>query len=550
MAEYNLDFQLIKNLIDNMPMCFYALDENWKFLMSNCNGLEKFGVKTSEAIGISAKVIFKGHQDVLNAFGTALTGKSVHTEHKLGETYVEHFIIPNFNNNGKIIGIYGAIVDITNHKRLENELNQVRNLQDAIMESAPGMVYIYDSDAQLILWNKNHERMTGYTSEELYKFKMLDWFEGDEESIQAVINGLSKIQEEGVVTIEATLQTKDKQKIPFMFTACSVDIGEGEIGTTGIGVDITQLKQIQSELIELNEKLENKVAERTKKLAQINNELLMANNKLAGMNEELTAMNEELMNKNETITQMQDYLVEAEKMKALGGLVAGVAHEINTPIGVGITASTYLVEEIENLNREMAENKLTRHEMVKHFDNIAQSADLIYRNLDRAGELIQNFKQLSVDQSTEPIREFDVGEYLKQVLITLSPALKKSSVHVELNVGENIVLNGNPGAFSQIVSNLVMNAIHHAFSNDESGNIVITLSQEEERVKLVFEDDGNGIDENVLKRIYEPFYTTKRTHGGSGLGLSIVYSIVQHKFKGTIACQSSPGNGTKFTLYI
>lgn len=557
MPEYHPDFDLIKRLITSMPMIFYALDKNWEFLLSDGKGLERFGLRPGEVLGASAKEFYKKYPDVINAFGTALEGKSVHAEHILEDACVEHFVIPNFDQDGEVVGVFGATIDISERKRIENELNQTRKLQDAIMASVPGMVYVYDSAGRLIYWNKSMEQMTGYDSDELYHFSLMDWHKCDEESVQAVSNALKNIQMKGYAATEAILQKKDGSKIPCMFTACPIDVGAGEMGFTGIGLEISNLKEIQKELVELNEQLENKVMERTEELAQVNDELQSANDELVAMNqemtamnEELTAMNEELMEKNDKILQMQDYLVETEKMAALGGLVAGVAHEINTPIGVGITASTHLYELVEELIQNMENGNLSVTEMTDYFADMRKASEIIHKNLGRASKLVQSFKQLSVDQSTEPIRAFDVGKYLEEVLLTLSPSLKKSPVQLEVASEAGIMINGNPGAFAQIVTNLVMNAVYHAFDINQSGRIHISLSKEGEWVKLIFSDDGKGMEENVLSRIYEPFYTTKRSHGGTGLGLAIVYSIVHQQFKGSITCQSKPGNGTIFTIYL
>jgi signal transduction histidine kinase len=274
------------------------------------------------------------------------------------------------------------------------------------------------------------------------------------------------------------------------------------------------------------------------------------NQELTASNEEINAINEELLDSNEKIIEMKDYLVESEKMAALGGLVAGVAHEVNTPLGIGITASSYLSDITSELMKKVTDPSFDRDILLDYLEDIKKASLIIEKNLTRAGKLTHSFKQLSVDQTSEPKRIFNVGSYLEEILISLSPSLKKTNISIETEYEEDILLNGSPGAFSQIITNLLLNALAHAYKPKEKGIIRIKIEHENKKIKVSFTDDGCGMSANTLSKIYEPFFTTRRDLGGTGLGLSVVYSIVTQQFLGTIMCSSELGVGTIFTMIL
>jgi signal transduction histidine kinase/purine-cytosine permease-like protein len=250
------------------------------------------------------------------------------------------------------------------------------------------------------------------------------------------------------------------------------------------------------------------------------------------------------------LQQAEAQLIQSEKMAALGGLVAGIAHEINTPIGIGITAASLLVEKMTAFYEYCQSSTMKRSEVEK-FLNIAQrSSRLTLTNLNRAAQLVQSFKQVAVDQSSESKRVFNLSTYLKEILLQLSPKLNATQHRVEVLGDRQLSLNSYPGAFSQMVTNLVMNSLIHAYSPEESGHIRLTLSQTDTQVIFEYADDGQGIPPEDLGKIFEPFFTTKRGQGGSGLGLHIVYNLVTQKLGGTIQCESEFGGGTKFVVKL
>ena len=285
--------------------------------------------------------------------------------------------------------------------------------------------------------------------------------------------------------------------------------------------------RIEAEIRELNDQLEAKVRTRT---------------------EDLQKSNQGLSQALERLQTAQDQLVEAEKMAALGGLVAGVAHEINTPLGICVTVSSHFHEQVVAL-RDAYERGIKRTDLERFLEDSEQAARLIETNLNRAAELVRSFKQVAVDQSTEGRRRFHLAGYLAEVLISLGPQLKRSKVRVSILGERTIEVDSYPGVFAQIITHLAMNAAMHAFDED-GGEVTIQLNRRGSLLEMVFSDNGRGMDESVRQRVFDPFFTTRRGQGGSGLGLHIIYNQVTRQLGGTLRCESSPGQGTRFVLRV
>lgn len=251
-----------------------------------------------------------------------------------------------------------------------------------------------------------------------------------------------------------------------------------------------------------------------------------------------------------SLQQAEDQLIQTEKMAALGRLVAGIAHEINTPIGIGVTATSLLVEKTDAFVLRFQGGLLKRSELEKFLSTAQQSSQMALKNLERAAELIQSFKRMAVDQSSESKRIFNVESYLEEILLQLSPKLKATQHAVVVHGDAALEINSFPGAFSQIVTNLVMNSLLHAYTPDDRGVIKLDFQGSDRRFVFFYTDDGIGIPAENLSKIFEPFFTTKRGQGGSGLGLHIVYNLVTRKLGGTIRCESQWGKGTQFTIEL
>lgn len=247
----------------------------------------------------------------------------------------------------------------------------------------------------------------------------------------------------------------------------------------------------------------------------------------------------------------QDELVAREKMASLGQLVAGVAHEINTPVGVALTASSYLSERSDALRAALAAGKLSRSELAEFIEQTHEASTMVGQNLERASSLVRSFKQVSVDRSSDDRRRFDLGDNLRAVVSSLELTWKRRPVQLALSCEERIELESYPGALGQVVTNLIQNALLHAFDGARGGTMRLSAAlADSERVRIVFEDDGLGIGKEALARVFEPFFTTRRSQGGSGLGLHIVYNLVTVKLGGRIEAQGEPGAGMRFVLLL
>ena len=263
-----------------------------------------------------------------------------------------------------------------------------------------------------------------------------------------------------------------------------------------------------------------------------------------------TKLEEMVDQRTSKLKEAQKQLIESEKMASLGELVAGVAHEINTPVGVGVTAASFLADEANKINKKYKNELMTREDFDEFLGCSLQTTEMILSNLRRATELVKSFKQVAVDQTAEDRRLFLVRSYIEEVLITLHPRLKKTPHTIEVTGDASLEIDSYPGSFSQIITNLIMNSVIHAFKEGEAGYIGIDIQQKNEQMVLTYSDDGQGISEENLAKIFDPFFTTKRGYGGTGLGMHIVYNLVTQKLMGVIKCESSPGQGIKFILTV
>ena len=252
--------------------------------------------------------------------------------------------------------------------------------------------------------------------------------------------------------------------------------------------------------------------------------------------------------KEKALKRTQKQLVQSEKMAALGRLVAGVAHEINTPIGVGITAASHMADETEDIIKLYNNDQMKRDDLEDYLEMIWDTSDMILKNLNNASELISNFKQVAVDRTDNKKRKFNLKDYLRDVLVSLKPKLNNTNHKVKINGPDDLKVDTYPGAISQIITNFTVNSLRHAFEDKESGMIEINIAEKDNVVELKYSDNGRGMDEEEQEKMYEPFYTTKRGEGGTGLGLNLVYNLVTSTLNGKIDCESNPGQGTTFAI--
>ena len=281
----------------------------------------------------------------------------------------------------------------------------------------------------------------------------------------------------------------------------------------------------------------------------INAQLEEQKEELEQQKEELEQQKEELQITLDKLKETQAQLIQSEKLAAMGGLVAGVAHEINTPVGISVTAASSLMEESRKMAEKYKVDKISRAEFKDYLNDANQSAKLILSNMERTAEMVQSFKQVSVDQSTSQKRKFLLKSYTQDVIRSLYPKLKNRKIKVNLDIDEKIELDSYPGAFSQIITNLVLNSLTHGFGKDDQGRIDISAEKKDGQLKIEYKDTGKGIKATSLEHIFEPFYTTNKK-SGTGLGLHIVYNLVTQKLMGAISCRSKINTETKFIIEI
>ncbi|WP_425403822.1 PAS domain S-box protein [Hwanghaeella sp.] len=244
-------------------------------------------------------------------------------------------------------------------------------------------------------------------------------------------------------------------------------------------------------------------------------------------------------------------IAQVEKMASLGALVAGVAHEVNTPIGVSVTAISHLKEQTDALNKSFSEGRMTKSALASFIDVATQSTSIIYSNLYRAADLIRSFKQVAVDQSGDGLREFNLLDYIHEVSQSLEPQFKRNpGLTVSIDGDPGLEMGSYPGPIAQILTNLVMNSVLHGFPDGEGGEISVRATSQGSMARLLYKDTGRGISADNLPRIFDPFFTTNRAKGGSGLGMHVVYNLVTRKLGGTIKCSSEPGKGVVFEILV
>ncbi|GGW83987.1 hypothetical protein GCM10007391_17050 [Alteromonas halophila] len=259
--------------------------------------------------------------------------------------------------------------------------------------------------------------------------------------------------------------------------------------------------------------------------------------------------NQELIHTLEKLHQFQRQIVQNEKMASLGDMVAGVAHEVNTPIGLGVTASTMMLDRLTVIEREFENKTLKASTMRKFLTESQENLNIIYRNLNRAAELISSFKQVAVDQSSENSRSFCFAQLVNEILLSLRPRLKKFQHNVNIECDPTLTVETKAGPINQVLINLIMNSIIHGFEGINDGQIDICAELvTNNKLKVVYRDNGKGIPKDIRKRIFDPFVTTKRGQGGSGLGMHLVYNLVTQALNGSISLTSEEGEGVEFVI--
>lgn len=295
-------------------------------------------------------------------------------------------------------------------------------------------------------------------------------------------------------------------------------------------LDITRQRVVEQEIRDINQQLEQRVHARTEKLEDANRELAQALS---------------------SVQSMQAELVRSEKMAALGSLVAGIAHELNTPIGNSVTVGSTLQYQIATLFNAFKQGTVRRSGLQEFLESASHGTEILMRSLLRADQLISSFKRVAVDQSSDLRRKFDLQTVLGEVCLTLEPMYKSTPYKLAVAISSNMEMDSFPGAIGQLITNFVSNALQHGFEGRSNGQMKLEAHMNaKNQVVIQFTDDGVGMTEEVRKRVFDPFFTTKLGQGGSGLGMNIAYNIVKDILGGTIEINATPDTGVQITVVI
>lgn len=442
--------------------------------------------------------------------------------------------------------------ELVERVEIEGALEEARETLRQVIDLVPHSIYAKDHEGRFILVNRAlaefHglpvEMIEGHLDIDIYKKDFNNdvsryWF-GDQDVKKG--NKPIYIPDQSLIDINGTRHIYQVRKIPFSSGY------DNAIGVLGVAVDITELKSTQDELAKLNEELESKVEKRTELLNDTNYRLKLSMHNLKLKGEELEDTNDELQATIQNLRETQSKLIESEKMAALGRLLSGLAHEMNTPVGIGITLTSFIMSEAERLQGMSKENVLTRQSLNHYLDSTVESAKILLRNLESASDMIEEFKHIAKDQNVKELKKFYLKDTLENILFSINPKFENTSFNVSLDCPDSIEMYGYPGMLYQVMTNLIINALIHGFRDQVQGEIQIHVKRIFDNVSIIVEDNGIGISEEDQPKVFEPFYTTKRGER-TGLGLNIVYNIITSIMGGSIELESGEGV-TRFKILI
>jgi PAS domain S-box-containing protein len=448
---------------------------------------------------------------------------------------------PFRDHQGQVAGLIGIIHDITDLRRATQALRDSEARLMQVLHNSPLPIFVIDEAHRVALWNVACERVIGIPAAEMLGTRDA-WraFYPAQRPVMAdlIVSG----GDEGVVrglygencrrSLFNPEAFESEGFFPHMgagsgrwlyFSASPLRNAEGAVvGAIETLVDITERKRAEAEARQLTEELEGRVALRTTELAKANEDLKLA----------------------------MGQLVQAEKLASLGTLVAGVAHELNTPLGNMRTVASSLHERVTSFSAALAANALRRSMLDDFLRTALDAANIIERNAGRASELISDFKQVAVDQTSTRRRRFDLSQVIHEIYATMRPRLKHSPHRLLLDVPGGIEMDSYPGPLEQVLLNFFNNSMMHGFAEDFAGTIQISARLEQGRVELVYSDNGGGMDEATAAHAFDPFFTTRLGNGGSGLGLYIVFNLVTAVLGGEVRMQSRIGEGTRFYVTL
>ncbi len=417
------------------------------------------------------------------------------------------------NEAGEVVRYEGTVRDITDQKRAEDAVAEGRRLLQQVIDTVPAMINVKDRQLRYVLMNRYMAGIFGVepadaigrtTTDLMSRYGARKTDENDKR-VLASGKGLGFYEEE-YLDSSGNLRQWLVNKLPLLDA-------DGEIEQiVTVALDIGERKRGEQEMRKAKD-----------------------------------AAEAALRNLRET----QNSLIEAEKLAALGRLVAGVAHEVNNPVGISLTVASSLERKTALFAAEVARGEIRRSRLNEFLETSRDASSQLVANLNRAAELITSFKQVAADRNYSDQRIFDLGDLTEQVVMSLRPGLRKHHLTLTVDCQPNLIMNSYPGPYGQVLTNLFLNSVAHAFPHGKPGTIDIQVRESgKDNVEVIFSDNGCGMSLDVRRRAFDPFFTTRRDQGGTGLGLHIVYSIVTNRLGGRLDLDSEPGGGTRIQLIL
>ena len=417
------------------------------------------------------------------------------------------------DETGAVVRYEGTLRDITDQKRAEDAIAEGRRLLQQVIDTVPAVINVKDKELRYILMNRYMAGIFGIEPADAIGRTTSDLMsrygaqKADENDKRVLAGGRELgFYEEEYLDSAGNLRHWLVNKLPLLDADGNVD------RIVSVALDIGERKRGEQEMRKAKD-----------------------------------AAEAALRNLRET----QNSLIEAEKLAALGRLVAGVAHEVNNPVGISLTVASSLERKTALFAGEVARGNLRRSSLNEFLENSRDASSQLVANLNRAAELIASFKQVAADRNYSDQRTFDLGDLTEQVVMSLRPGLRKHHLTLTVDCQPNLTMNSYPGPYGQVLTNLFLNAVAHAFPDGKPGSVDIKVRESgKDNVEIIFADDGCGMSLDVRRRAFDPFFTTRRDQGGTGLGLHIVYSIVTTRLGGRLALDSAPGAGTRIQIVL
>jgi PAS domain S-box-containing protein len=417
------------------------------------------------------------------------------------------------NDEGEVIRYEGTVRDITDQKRAEDAIAEGRRLLQMVIDTVPAVINVKDRELRYVMMNRymagifgiEPRDATGQTTADLMSRYGAAKTDENDKRVLSARRELGFYEEEYKDSV-GNMRQWLVNKLPILDP-------QGEIeNIVTVALDIGERKRSEQEMRKAKDSAE----------AALRN-----------------------------LRETQNSLIEAEKLAALGRLVAGVAHEVNNPVGISLTVASALERKTAIFAGQVERGDLRRSTLNDFIETARDASSQLVANLNRAAELIQSFKQVAADRNYSDQRNFDLGDLTEQVVMSLRPGLRKHNLTLNVDCEPNLVMNSYPGPYGQVLTNLFLNAVAHAFPDGKAGEVDIQVrASGNDNVEVLFADNGCGMSLDVRRRAFDPFFTTRRDQGGTGLGLHIVYSIVTTRLGGRLALDSTPGNGTRIQIVL